>query len=643
MKKLLLLFLFFPLLSFSQELYQEQDMPIYLPSGWSMFGYTCVESRDLPEAFISIQEYVIIIKDSQGSAYLPEWGFNGIGNLQYARGYQVKLSMEILNFQFCPALVPFSDINSNGINDSQETQGCTDITACNYNTGATFSDGSCSYPNAYEDCSGNCLNDANADQVCDEIQESGCTDQAALNYSSSAIINDGSCIFTCEMATVNFSVDASDVITSAQNNVVINGNFDNWNGWGLVLNDQDGDGIYTGSLSVEAGTYQYVHALTGSSDNWSGWGTVGYAPEACEDNNIDEYHNYEFTVGCNEILNLTLNCFGSCGPCENSSTNLNSCDEISGRDISVSTDGYQIKIGNDALHMKGVCWSPHGIGSSPGVNEIDFGQYVQDDATLMADAGINVVRTYGVISDTDVLDQLYAEGIYVMMTVFYGYSDDVESALEHVCSLKDHPAIIGWVVGNEWNYNTLGLSISFEEALATVATVTSAIKQIDPTRIVSTVYGNIPSELVYNTLPDVDVWGLNVYTGSSFGSLFNSWESLSTKPMYLAEYGCDAYNGQTNQEDQNIQSEIVSSLTQEIINNSSVIENGICSGGMLFSFSDEWWKYNGGSAYVQDTESSWSNGAYPDPNMNEEWWGIVDIYRNPRQAYYTYSNLSIPE
>ena len=60
--------------------------------------------------------------------------------------------MEIFNFQFC-RLVPFSDINNNGINDSQ-AQGCTDITACNYNT--IHDD---AY-NAYEDCYGNCLNDA---------------------------------------------------------------------------------------------------------------------------------------------------------------------------------------------------------------------------------------------------------------------------------------------------------------------------------------------------------------------------------------------------------------------------------------------------------------------------------------------------
>ena len=37
----------------------------------------------------------------------------------------------------------------------------------------------------------------------------------------------------------------------------------------------DGDGVYEGSLTVDAGTYEYVHALTGSGDGWSGWGVIG--------------------------------------------------------------------------------------------------------------------------------------------------------------------------------------------------------------------------------------------------------------------------------------------------------------------------------------------------------------------------------
>ena len=61
-------------------------------------------------------------------------------------------------------------------------------------------------------------------------------------------------------------------------NVVINGNFSNWNGWGVTLTDADGDGVYEGSLSVDVGTYEYVHALTGSGDGWSGWGVIGNAP-----------------------------------------------------------------------------------------------------------------------------------------------------------------------------------------------------------------------------------------------------------------------------------------------------------------------------------------------------------------------------
>ena len=80
----------------------------------------------------------------------------------------------------------------------------------------------------------------------------------------------------CDLVTVNFSVNAGDAVSAEYDNVVVNGSFANWNGWGVTLTDEDGDGVYTGSTTVEANvTHEYVHALTGSADGWSGWGVIG--------------------------------------------------------------------------------------------------------------------------------------------------------------------------------------------------------------------------------------------------------------------------------------------------------------------------------------------------------------------------------
>ena len=611
-----------------------QENSFNLPLGWSMFGYTCYEPVDAIIGFENIYDKVEIVKNELGSAYLPQWTFNGIGNLEFAEGYQIKMLETVEEFTFCTLTSSEYDQNLQQSLDSVNEAlnqieqlfesiavfGCMDSSACNFLFEANIGDQSCIFSEDFYDCNGICLNDINNNGVCDENENIECSN----------------------FGIVNFNIDASQVISATQDNVVINGNFSNWSGWGLTLSDTNGNGIYTGSLIVEEGTYQYVHALTGSSDNWSGWGTVGYAPEDCQDNTNDSFNNYEFTVECGQTLDIPLVCFASCTSCDILiEEEVSSCDESSGRQTNVNVQGRKILIGDEPFHMKGVCWSPHPIGSGPGNNNY-FADYVSIDASLMSEAGINVIRTYSPIMDTDILDELLENDIYVLMTVFYGYNDDVDLAVSRVCTLKDHPAIIGWIVGNEWNYNMLGINITLDEAVSIVAEVTSAIKAVDSSRIVSTVYGNIPSPEVYIALPDVDVWGLNVYTGSSFGGIFSSWASLSDKPMYFGEYGCDAYNGLTNSVDENTQSLIVSSLTQEIYNETSLIENGICSGGMLFQFNDEWWKYEGGSYWEHNTESSWTNYSYPDPYMHEEWWGLVDIYRTPRLAYTTYSNMPVP-
>ncbi len=81
------------------------NIPLLLPQGWSLFGFTCLESQNVISAFEPIVDHVVIVKDSYGSAYLPDWNFNGIGTLDYSVGYQIKLSQEVTNFQFCPTIV----------------------------------------------------------------------------------------------------------------------------------------------------------------------------------------------------------------------------------------------------------------------------------------------------------------------------------------------------------------------------------------------------------------------------------------------------------------------------------------------------------------------------------------------------------
>jgi len=86
---------------------QVEEIPLYLPLGWSIFGFTCIEPMDALIAFSSIENEIIIVKDGEGVAYLPEWNFNGIGDLVYSRGYQIKTSEEITNFSFCPSFIVY--------------------------------------------------------------------------------------------------------------------------------------------------------------------------------------------------------------------------------------------------------------------------------------------------------------------------------------------------------------------------------------------------------------------------------------------------------------------------------------------------------------------------------------------------------
>lgn len=67
---------------------------ITLNEGWNLAANYKTSPINSDLAFSSILETqnVVIIKDYIGNALLPEWGFNGIGDLLPGRGYQIKVT-----------------------------------------------------------------------------------------------------------------------------------------------------------------------------------------------------------------------------------------------------------------------------------------------------------------------------------------------------------------------------------------------------------------------------------------------------------------------------------------------------------------------------------------------------------------------
>ena len=66
---------------------------IELSAGWNLIGYLRTMSAPTDSVFSDLVDEgnLIIIKDYLGAAFLPEYDFNGIGNMQPGQGYQIKL------------------------------------------------------------------------------------------------------------------------------------------------------------------------------------------------------------------------------------------------------------------------------------------------------------------------------------------------------------------------------------------------------------------------------------------------------------------------------------------------------------------------------------------------------------------------
>jgi hypothetical protein len=149
--------------------------------------------------------------------------------------------------------------------------------------------------------------------------------------------------------------------------------------------------------------------------------------------------------------------------------------------------------------------------------------------------------------------------------------------------------------------------------------------------------GSIGSR-IYNYDYSVDVWAVQIYRGASFGSLWTTLKTNTSKPAIMSEFGIDSWDNRTGMENQTAQAYFDSKLFSEIVAN-----NATCTGATVFQWMDGWWK--GGNSSVQLTTGSTCNGAANDGVCNSAWLGINSVSAGipnivtPKQAYFSLQTL----
>ncbi len=342
----------------------------------------------------------------------------------------------------------------------------------------------------------------------------------------------------------------------------------------------------------------------------------------------------------------------------------------------VQVSGRQLLVNGQPFVVNGLSYGPISIGEDWRGALRDRPDRYLVDFPLIAATGANTVRIYTSFLTTAMLDAAWANGLFVIptfpvdplqVTCPTGRDFITDRFRDMVNQWKNHPAILFWLVGNEVNVNlgTANLCGDWYPALDAMAQAAHVAEgpSFHPvgTANADTGFSDIcqPGCSDDTTLPNVDLWGVQIYRGCSFGTAFAEYAAKAdcSRPLVVTEFGADSWDslsGPSGAENQAMQATCLATLLGEADQALAVrTPGGVSSGQVVFEWADEWWKAfptPGGDcdttvSWAQhDTCKNWESLAYPDPAMNEEWWGITGLdaanpnVRAPRAAQTTVGN-----
>lgn len=284
-----------------------------------------------------------------------------------------------------------------------------------------------------------------------------------------------------------------------------------------------------------------------------------------------------------------------------------------------------------------------------------------EDFALMQELGANTIRTFADAGTdavaTELLNAAYERGLLVMVSLMDLAPADITAVVN---AYKRHPALLGWIIGNEWNLNRFFDPQRFPTLLDVAAAVEQTARQIrtlDPDHVVASGLGfaddgfNLGPEIAQHALPQllaaapsVQAWGFNLYRGASVEPFFAEWELVRGAsgfpgPFFLTEFGTDTWDFSVARLNETLQADTDEWLWDEL--------HRTATGGFVMEWNDEWWK--AGTPAVQDaggfplsrTIFHPVTGApvavfrgHPDGFSNEEHYGLVDMARRKRQAFF---------
>lgn len=366
--------------------------------------------------------------------------------------------------------------------------------------------------------------------------------------------------------------------------------------------------------------------------------------------------------------------------------------------VSVVNDdrGMRLVVNGQEMMINGMNWDYFPIGTNFSYslwNQPDdiIKAALDAEMSLLKNMGVNVIRQYTGVQPKWITYIYENYGIYTMLNHAFGrygltingawvpltdYRNDATKQLlmaevvEMTREYKDTKGLLLFLLGNENNYGLFWAGAETEAfpeeeeerkfvgenrgrpMYKLMNDAVLRMKAIDSSHPVAICNGDLLfAEILAEECKDVDIIGVNMYRGKSFGDAFERVKNELNKPILFTEFGSDAYNAKANAEDQKMQAFYMVENWKEIYQNAAGLgKSGNSIGGFTFQFSDGWWKFGQTkNLSIHDNNASWPNGGYDldfeegANNMNEEWFGICakgqtdarglySLY--PRAAYY---------